>query len=282
MDRIAYVNGEFVPLKQASISILDRGFLFADGIYEVSAVLDGRLVDNDVHLARLSRSAAEIRLVLPASASEIARLQRDLIARNSLIDGVIYLQVTRGSAERAFPFPADGRPTMVMFTQAKNLVEARGGAEGVSVKTVEDIRWARRDIKTVGLLAQVLSKQIAVDAECDEAWMVENGVVTEGASSSAFIITHDDVLVSRPDSHAILPGCTARAVMQLAKEAGLGIERRSFTVVEAIGAKEAFMTSASTLVQSVIRIDGQRVDAGEPGALTRRLRELYIGFARGR
>jgi D-alanine transaminase len=279
MNRTAYVNGEFVPLEQACISILDRGFLFADGVYEVTAVINGRLVDNAAHLARLERSVAEIGLALPATLDTIRSLHQELVVRNGLADGLVYLQVTRGASERNFLFPIDASPTLVMFTQVKDIIGAPGGATGVAVKTVEDIRWKRRDIKSIGLLAQALAKQIAADAGYQEAWMVEDGIVTEGASSSAFIINHDDVLVSRPDSHAVLPGCTAKAIMRLAGEADLEIERRSFTVAEAIKAKEAFMTSASTFVQPVIKIDEHPIGAGRPGVLTRRLREIYIDFA---
>lgn len=280
MKHIAYVNGEFVPLEEARISILDRGFLFADGIYEVSAVIDGKLVDNDAHLARLQRSVGEIKLALPMDVQQIERLQLELIRRNGLINGMVYLQVTRGAAERNFLFPKDVTPTLIMFTQEKDIANAPAGTKGISVKTVEDIRWQRRDIKSVGLLAQVLAKQIAAAEGCDEAWMLEGDMVTEGASSSAFIITADNVLVTRPDSNRVLPGCTAKAVSQLARETDLTLEHRAFSLSEALSAKEAFMTSASTFVQPVIRIDGREIGHGKPGALTLRLREIYIGFAR--
>lgn len=280
MRRIAYVNGEFVPLEQAHVSILDRGFLFADGIYEVSAVLDGTLIDNASHLARLERSCEAIRLKLPMQLSEIQVLQNELIKRDGLINGMVYLQVTRGAAERNFLFPKNAKPSLVMFTQEKDIAAAPSGREGISVRCVDDIRWGRRDIKSVGLLAQVLAKQIAADEGYDEAWMIQDGLVTEGGSSSAFIITADNVLVTRPDASAVLPGCTAKAILQLAEEAGLQIERRPFAVEEAISAREAFMTSASTFIQPVIQIDGKPVGAGKPGALTLRLREIYIEFAR--
>ena len=281
MDQFAYVNGSFVPLADAKVSVFDRGFLFADGIYEVSAVLDGKLIDNDSHLARLERSVGEIELSLPEALPRIIELQKELIARNGLINGVIYMQVTRGAViPRDFVFPKDARPTFVMFTSEKDIVNAASAKTGIGVKTVPDIRWARRDIKSVALLAQVLAKQAAAEAGCQEAWMIEDGQVTEGGSSSAFILTQDDVLVTRQNSSAILPGCTRKAVMKLAEERQLRVEERPFSVKEALAAKEAFITSASLFVQAVVTIDGQTVANGKPGPMTNRLREIYVDFAR--
>ena len=281
MDQFAYVNGSFVPLADAKVSVFDRGFLFADGIYEVSAVLDGKLIDNDSHLARLERSVGEIELSLPETLPRIIELQKELIARNGLINGVIYMQVTRGAViPRDFMFPKDARPTFVMFTSEKDIVGAASAKTGIAVKTVADIRWARRDIKSVALLAQVLAKQAAAEAGCQEAWMIEDGNVTEGGSSSAFILTQDDVLVTRQNSSAILPGCTRKAVTKLAEEHQLRVEERAFSVKEALAAKEAFITSASLFVQAVVTIDGQTVANGKPGPMTNRLREIYVEFAR--
>ena len=281
MDQFAYVNGSFVPLADAKVSVFDRGFLFADGIYEVSAVLDGKLIDNDSHLARLERSVGEIELALPETLPRIIELQKELIARNGLINGVIYMQVTRGAViPRDFMFPKDAKPTFVMFTSEKDIVGAALAKTGIAVKTVPDIRWARRDIKSVALLAQVLAKQAAAEAGCQEAWMIEDGKVTEGGSSSAFILTQDDVLVTRPNSSAILPGCTRKAVTKLAEERQLRVEERAFSVPEALAAKEAFITSASLFVQAVVTIDGQTVANGKPGPMTNRLREIYVEFAR--
>jgi D-alanine transaminase len=261
--------------------VFDRGFLFADGIYEVSAVLDGKLIDNDSHLARLERSVGEIALNLPETLPRIVELQKELIARNGLIDGVIYLQVTRGAVvPRDFVFPKEAKPTFVMFTSVKDIVGAASAKTGIAVKTVPDIRWARRDIKSVALLAQVLAKQAAAEAGCQEAWMIEDGQVTEGGSSSAFILTQDDVLVTRQNSSAILPGCTRKAVMKLAEERQLRVEERAFSVKEALAAKEVFITSASLFVQAVVTIDGQTVANGKPGPMTNRLREIYVEFAR--
>lgn len=280
MSRIAYVNGSFVPLEEARVSVLDRGFLFADGIYEVSAVLDGRLIDNEAHLARLQRSVGEIDLPLPETLARIKEIQKELIARNSLVDGLVYIQVTRGAAERDFVFPKGVKPTLVMFTMVKDIVNAAAAKSGIAVKTVPDIRWARRDIKSVALLAQVLAKQAAAEAGCQEAWMIEDGAITEGGSSSAFILTQDNVLVTRQNSSAILPGCTRKAVMALAEELQLRIEERPFTVAEALASKEAFITSASSFVQPVVTLDGQTIASGKPGPVSLRLREIYVEFAR--
>jgi D-alanine transaminase len=281
LEQIVYVDGTFVPVADAKVSVFDRGFLFADGIYEVSAVLDGKLIDNDAHLARLERSVGEIALALPETLPRIQEIQKELIARNSLVDGMVYLQVTRGAVvPRDFAFPKDAKPTLVMFTSVKDIVNAASAKTGIAVKTVPDIRWARRDIKSVALLAQVLAKQAAAEAGCAEAWMIEDGQVTEGGSSSAFILTQEDVLVTRENSSAILPGCTRKAVMKLAEERQLRVEERAFSVAEALAAKEAFITSASTFVQGVVTIDGQTVANGKPGPVTNRLREIYVDFAR--
>ncbi|HMH72662.1 MAG TPA: D-amino-acid transaminase [Bradyrhizobium sp.] len=281
MDKIAYVNGSFVPMADAKVSVLDRGFLFADGIYEVAAVLEGRLIDNASHLARLQRSVGEIALALPETLERIQEIQRELIARNNLVNGMVYLEVTRGSApERDFAFPKDVKPTLVMFTSVKDIVNAPSAKSGIAVITVPDIRWERRDIKSVALLAQVLAKQAAAAVGAGEAWMIEDGKVTEGGSSSAFILTQDDVLVTRQNSSAILPGCTRKAVVALAEERQLRVEERAFSVEEALAAKEAFITSATVFVQAVVSIDGKPVASGKPGPMTNRLREIYLDFAR--
>ena len=282
MDSIAYVNGSFVPLSEAKISILDRGFLFADGIYEVAAVLDGKLIDNASHLARLERSVGEIKLKLPETVDRITELQKELIARNKLVNGLVYLEVTRGADKgRDFVFPkGDIKPSLVMFTSEKDIINAAAAKTGISVITVPDIRWTRRDIKSVALLAQVLAKQAAAEAGAGEAWMLEDGYVTEGGSSSAFIVTKDDVIVTRHNSNEILPGCTRKAVVKLAEERQLRIEERPFTIAEALAAKEAFATSASLFVQPVVAIDGKKVGDGKPGPMAARLREIYVDFAK--
>lgn len=281
MEPIAYVNGSYVPHSEAKVSIFDRGFLFADGIYEVAAVLDGKLIDNASHLARLERSVGEIGLALPESIDGIQEIQRELIARNKLVNGMVYLEVTRGAdSGRDFPFPKGVKPTLVMFTTTKDIINAPSAKTGINVITVPDLRWTRRDIKSVALLAQVLAKQAAAVAEAGEAWMIEDGKVTEGGSSSCFILTQDDVIVTRQNGSEILPGCTRKAVVALAEERQLRVEERAFTIEEALAAKEAFITSATVFVQAVVSIDGKKVADGKPGPMTNRLREIYVDFAK--
>jgi D-alanine transaminase len=285
MTAIAYVNGEFLPQAEATISIMDRGFLFADGIYEVSAVLDGRLVDNALHLARLERSVGEIGLALPLPVARIAELMAEVAARNALMEGLVYLQVTRGAdANRSFPFPAQAKPSLVMFAEHMSFVDSPKAKTGIRVKSVEDIRWARRDIKSVALLAQVLAKQAAAAEGCQEAWMHEDGVVTEGGSSTAFIVLgegDDARIVTRENSRKILPGCTRAALLALTQETGIPVQERAFTLTEAYGAQEAFLTSATNFVMPVTEIDGRKIGGGQVGPVARRLRELYIAHARG-
>src|SRR5437588_8173117 len=259
LEQIAYVNGSFVPMSEAKVSVLDRGFLFADGIYEVAAVLDGKLIDNASHLARLERSVGEIALALPETPARIQEIQRELIARNNLVNGMVYLEVTRGAdTGRDFAFPKDVKPTLIMFTSIKDIVHAQSAKTGIAVITVPDLRWTRRDIKSVALLAQVLAKQAAAEANAGEAWMVEDGKVTEGGSSSCFILTQDDVIVTRQNGSAILPGCTRKAVVKLAEERQLRVEERAFSAGEALAAKEAINTSANVLVAPSGAIEGQK------------------------
>lgn len=277
---IAYHNGQFLPLADTRVSVLDRGFLFAEAVYEVTAVIDGRLIDSASHLARLERSAVAIGLSLPLSTGQIEAAQKELAARNGLQEGLIYLQLTRGADSGRDFLPSPGlEPTLVMFTQAKRFLDSPAVKSGIAVVTTPDLRWARRDIKSVGLLAQAMAKQIAAEAGAQEAWMVEDGFVTEGASSTAFLVT-DEGIITRAYSQAVLAGCTGSAITALAEESGLTVVHRPFTVAEALGAREAFITSASTLCQSVVRIDGRIIGNGSPGPIATRLRELYIDFAR--
>jgi len=277
LDQIAYVNGSFVPLADAKISVLDRGFLFADGIYEVSAVLEGKLVDNASHLARLERSVGEIALALPVTLDRIREIQKELITRNRLENGLVYLQVTRGAdAGRDFAFPKGVKPTLILFTSVKDIVNAPSAKSGIGVITVPDIRWARRDIKSVALLAQVLAKQAAAEAGAGEAWMIEDGRVTEGGSSSAFILTQDDVLVTRQNSSAILPGCTRAALLDELRTADIAVSEAAFTLAELRRAREIFVTSATSFVKPIIRLDGAPVGNGVPGPVTIALFERYL------
>ena len=280
MTRTIYVNGQYVAESEARLSVFDRGFLFADGIYEVSAVIDGRLIDNDLHLARLERSLAEISIPMPMTKDEIVEVQTQLMIRNELREGVVYLQVTRGTAERDFGYPKDLTPTFVAFTQAKSLRNAPSFLNGVAVDIVPDIRWGRRDIKSIMLLAQVMAKTSARENGFHEAWLTEDGYVTEGASSTAFILNKANVLITRPNSQSVLPGCTRQAILRIAEEQGLGIEERLFTVEEAFDAKEAFLTSASSLVTPVIKIAAHIIGNGKPGPVTTRLQTIYLDLAR--
>ncbi|MUZ59082.1 D-amino-acid transaminase [Agrobacterium vitis] len=278
--RTVYLNGAFLAENEAHISIFDRGFLFGDGIYEVTAVLDGKLVDSALHMARLERSVGEIGGHLPVSTDEIVEIERRLIAENGLKEGMIYLQYTRGAEDRNFLYSEDLAPTLLLFTQSKSLDVASVMEKGLKVKTVTDQRWARRDIKSVCLLPQVLAKRAAKAEGCDEAWMVEDGFVTEGASSTAYIVTADDKIITRANSNATLPGCTRLALLQLAKEHGLVIEERPFSVEEAMAASEAALTSASNFIVPITTIDGKPVGDGKPGPVVTRLRALYMENAR--
>jgi D-alanine transaminase len=280
MNRIVYVNGEYVPEERGTISIFDRGFLFADGVYEVTAVLNGRLVDYEPHMERLERSLRELRMKSPVSRDELKHMHEEMITRNRLRQGIVYMQVTRGSADREFPFPESTRSTLIAFTQARTLIDSPDAATGVKVITIPDLRWKRRDIKSVMLLAPVLGKQAAHEAGAYEGWMVEDGEITEGTSSNAYIVK-DQQVITRPLSNRILAGVTRRALFKLAKERGVGIVERSFTPREAYEADEAFLTSASNFVLPIVEIDGKRVGGGQPGPITRRLRQLLIDAAMG-
>ncbi|NIJ08911.1 D-alanine transaminase [Sphingomonas vulcanisoli] len=280
MERIAWIDGAFVPLADARVSVMDRGFLFADGIYEVTAVLDGKLIDSARHLSRLQRSADALGLTFPYTSEQIEAVERELIVRNQIDQGSVYLQLTAGAAERDFLRKADTPPTLVMFTQAYDYLNSPAAEKGVAVVTMSDLRWARRDIKSVMLLAQVLAKRAAAEAGAQEAWMVEDGFVTEGASSTALIVTQAGTLVTRPYSQTVLPGCTRAAIWALAEQDGVTIEERAFTVDEALAAREAMLTSATTFVMPIVSIDGRPVADGKPGPIARRLRQLYIEAAR--
>ncbi len=278
-SQIAYVNGDFVSEDQAKISIFDRGFLFGDGIYEVTPVIDGRLVDRAAHMQRLKRSLGEIRLEPPVPIDDIDAIQEDVVRRNSVTEGRVYLQVSRGVAERDFPFPQDPKPSLIMFARQVPFLDTETSRRGIRVKTAPDLRWKRRDIKTVMLLASAMAKQEAIDAGFDDAWMVEDGHVTEGSSNNAYIV-ENGVVRTRHLSTDILPGCTRRALIALAAESDIVVEERPFSPDEAKAADEAFITSATNLVMPVVGIDDATVGDGTPGPITKRLRELYIMAAK--
>lgn len=279
MGRIVYVHGQFLPEEEARIGLFDRGFLFGDAVYEVTAVIGGRMIDTDLHLGRLERSLRELAIPLALSRKEIAGVQAELIARNGLRDGTVYLQVSRGEADRDFLYSDALVPRFVGFTQAKTLTGTKAQQDGISVDLAEDPRWSRRDIKTAMLLGQVMAKQAARARGFDDVWLVENGLVTEGASSTAHIIIGDGRILTRAASRATLPGCTQRAIALLCAAEGLAIEERPFTPHEAQGAAEAFQTSASSLVMPVVRIGDRVVGNGKPGPMTRKLQALYLEAA---
>ncbi|RDV01187.1 D-amino-acid transaminase [Undibacter mobilis] len=278
MSRIAYVNGRYLPHAEAGVSIDDRGFQFADSVYEVCEIIGGKLVDERRHMARLQRSLDLLNMARPLTERALAVVMRETIRRNRVVNGVVYVQVSRGAIRRDFPFPPEGTPpTLVVTARSNDLskIEARAD-KGIAVVTVPDERWRHVDIKSVSLLPNVLAKQAARDKGAQEAWLVDaKGYVTEGASSSAWIVTRDGVLVTRPLAGEILPGVTRSVVLDLVAEQGLGFEERAFTVEEAYAAREAFITSASQSVMPVTQIDGRPVGNGAPGLVARGLRRDY-------
>lgn len=282
MPRIAYVNGQYVPHQEASIHIEDRGYQFADGVYEVTPVLQGTLVDEDPHLDRLERSLRELRIDMPMSRAAFKLVGAEVMRRNRLTNGFIYMQVTRGVAPRDHKFPKSAKPAVVMTTRQTRLPSEKVLSEGVGVATSPDIRWQRCDIKSVSLLPNILAKQQAVEAGAYEAWMIDaEGRVTEGSSTNAWIVTSDNKLVTRNVSNSILNGITRMTLLKVAAAEGVTLEERAFTLEEAKTAKEAFLTSSSNFVMPVTRIDDQPVGNGHPGLLTMRLREGYLDFVRG-
>ena len=276
MERTVYVNGDYVPESEARISVFDRGFLFADGVYEVTSVLDGKLVDFDGHLRRLHRSLGELKMAMPCSDGELLEIHRALVEKNAVSEGLVYLQITRGAADRDFAFPDQATPTLVLFTQARSVIDSPLAKRGARVITVEDLRWGRRDIKTVQLLYPSMAKMMAKDSGVDDAWLVKDGTVTEGTSNNAYIVTQDGTIVTRDLSSDILAGITRAAVLKCARELQMKVEERPFTVEEALKAREAFSTSATGFVCPVVEIDGTAVGDGQPGPVAMRLRQAYI------
>ncbi len=279
MSRIVFVNGDYVAEHDAVVSVFDRGFLFADGAYEVTAVIGGRLIDWEAHLTRLERSLRELDMPSPMDGKSLRALHDELIRRNHLDEGALYLQVTRGAADRDFAYPADPHPSIVAFTQARPIVDTKQARDGVAVVTIPDIRWKRRDIKSISLLPQAMGKQEAKRRGAYEAWMIEDGFVTEGTSSSAFIVDPEGVLRTQPLGSHILAGTLRRSILRLARETGIAIEERPFTLDEALGARESIMSAATAFVLPVVSIDGTPVGDGEPGPVARELRRLYLAEA---
>ena len=279
MTRTVYVNGEYLPETEAKVSIFDRAFLMADGVYEVTSVLGGKLIDFEGHQKRLERSLNELDMKKPAAFDDLIEIHRKLVELNGIEEGLIYLQVTRGAPgdrDFAFPDPETTEPTLVLFTQNKpGLADNPTAKKGIKVISIEDIRWGRRDIKTVQLLYPSMGKMMAKKAGADDAWMVEDGQVTEGTSNNAYIVKGGKI-ITRQLSNDILHGITRAAVLRLAKEAQMEVEERGFTIEEAQDADEAFVTSATTFVQPVVQIDDATVGTGTPGPIAKRLREIYI------
>ncbi|WP_422030200.1 D-amino-acid transaminase [Roseovarius sp.] len=279
MTRTVYVNGEYLPETEAKVSVFDRAFLMADGVYEVTSVLGGKLIDFDGHLKRLERSLNELDMQKPEAFDDLLEIHRELVRVNGIEDGLIYLQVTRGAAadrDFAFPDPEEVKPTLVLFTQAKpGLADSPAAKTGLKVISIDDIRWGRRDIKTTQLLYPSMGKMMAKKAGCDDAWMIEDGKVTEGTSNNAYIVKGNKI-ITRELSTDILHGITRAAVLRFAREAQMAVEERSFTIDEAKEADEAFITSASTFVMPVVEIDGASLGDGTPGRVSKRLREIYL------
>ena len=281
MPRIAYVNGRYVPHREAAVHIEDRGYQFADGVYEVCEVARGHIVDVTRHLDRLDRSLRELRIDQPMSRKALEIVMREVVNRNRVVDGLVYLQVTRGVAGRDFLFPADTKPSLVMTAKKVDPALAQRRAEGgIKVITVPENRWDRVDIKSVGLLPNVLAKQKAKEAGAQEAWFVDaDGKVKEGGSSNAWIVTADGVMVTRPADHGILRGITRTTLFDVARKLGLTIEERGFSVDEAKAAREAFISSATTIAMPVVEIDGAPVANGHPGSVVLSLRAAFFDVA---
>ena len=279
MTRVAYVNGRYVPYRGASVHIDDRGYTFADGVYEVVAIVDGRFVDEAPHLDRLERSLKELRMALPMSRRAIEFVLREVVRRNRVRNGIVYLQMSRAVAPRDHPFPANPKTQFVSWARSGKPYPAAHAEDGVKAITVPDIRWGRCDIKSTALLPNILAKQLAREAGAYEAWLIdEDGNVTEGSSSNAWIITAKGELVTRSTDAAILSGITRLTVRELAKEEGLRLVERSFSLAEAKEAREAFVTSASSPVVPVTQIDDQVIGNGKPGSTTLKLRERYLRY----
>lgn len=281
MPRQAYVNGRYVPHGEAAVHIEDRGYQFADGVYEVVPVFDGILVDEDLHLDRLDRSLRELRIAEPMSRQALKMVSRELMRRNGLTNGFVYMQITRGVAPRDHKFPKGAKPALVMTTRQVKPHSQQVLDEGLKVITVPDQRWDRCDIKSVSLLPNILGKQAAVEAGAYEAWQVDqNGMVTEGTSTNAWIVTADNKVVTRDATHSILNGITRITLLELIKREGYQLEERSFSVEEAKNAKEAFLTSSTSFVLPITQLDGKPIGNGHPGILTGKLRQHYMDYMR--
>jgi len=280
MSRIAYVDGSYRPHREAAVHIEDRGYQFADGVYEVFAVRGGHLVDEALHLQRLRRSLRELKIEGAMGDAPLGVVLREVVRRNGVDNGIVYLQITRGAAPRDHAFPREARPVTVVTARRSRPPNPKLGEEGISVITIPDIRWQRCDIKSVALVANVLGKQRAREAGAYEAWQVDTlGRITEGTSTNAWIVTGDNQVVTRFIDHAILNGVTRLALIDIIRREGYRFVERTFTVAEAKFAREAFLTSTTSDVLPVVSIDGDTIADGVPGPLTRKLRASYIAHA---
>ncbi len=282
MSRIAYVNGRYVPMRDAKVHVEDRGYQFGDGVYEVCEVREGRLIDERRHLARLKRSLDELRIRAPMSPKALGVVLREVVARNRIGYGIVYLQVTRGVARRDHAFPSpEVPPSLVVTARALNRQRNEAlAAKGIAVISVPDNRWDRVDIKTIGLLSNVLARQAAIEQGARDAWFVdEDGAVTEGASANAWIVTQAGTVVTRPADHGILRGITRTVLFDAIKAQGLSVEERAFMLKEAYAAREAFVTAASQIVLPVVRIDGRVIGDGKPGPVATALRRTFHSHA---
>jgi len=282
MSRIAYVDGRYLPLRQAMVHVEDRGYQFGDAAYEVCEVRQGRLIDERRHLARLKRSLDELQIKLPMSPVALGIVLREVIARNRIGYGIVYLQVSRGVARRDHAFPTPEVPPSVVVT-ARPLNARRNealAAAGIAVASVPDNRWGRVDIKTTGLLPNVLARQAAIAQGARDAWFVDkDGMVTEAASANAWIVTQAGRVVTRPADHGILKGITRTVLFDVIKAQGLSVEERAFTLLEAYAAREAFVTAASQIVLPVVRIDRHAIGEGKPGPVATALRRAFHEYA---
>ena len=272
---IVFLNGEFLPKDKAKISVFDRGFIFGDGIYEVVPVMNGVLIDKIEFWERFKRSLKEIALNFPYKDSEFESILNELIAKNALKEGGVYMQITRGVASRDFAFTKGLQPTIMAFVYAANIQNNELASKGISVVSVPDIRWKRRDIKSISLLAQCYAKEMAVNAGADEGFMVENGKVTEATSASAFIIK-DKTLITKPFSNEILPGIRRQNILKFARELNLSVAERAFSMNEVYEADEVFISAASLPILGVIKADGKVIANGKVGKFTQLLRQRYL------
>ena len=278
MKKIVFLNGEYLEEDKAKVSIFDRGYLFGDGVYEVVPVINYTVIDKEPFFARFERSLGEIGLAWPMNKDEFLVMINELIKRNDVKEGGVYMQVTRGVAPRDFAYPKGVKPTVTAFTFSKNVIDSPLAKSGVKVAIVDDIRWKRRDIKSIALLGQCIAKEEASQKGAYEGWMVEDGFVTEGTASSAYIVK-DGEIITRPLSNSILPGIRRKILLEIADKYDIKVQQRPFSVEEALNADEAFLSSATTMVYPIIEIDGKKIGDGKPGPVAKKMRQLYIESA---